>query len=115
MRSIGESDWKKLRAIRPCALERLCTETLDGLRLQLEPRQAKETAHETFLAVFEYLGRRNATTADLFDDWRRSTALLALGRWLEAGVVSREEFETLSEETRALMGAIAEPRFFEER
>ncbi len=90
MREIKEPDWKVLRRVHPLALERFC---------------------ERVLAEIDRVLRDGATNhmARLFDNPRRSHALTMLAQTRSQGLLTEDEFSSLSPETRGaiqmLLGA----------
>lgn len=110
MRNLPESDWKKLRLIREKALARLCTRALTQIHSKSDPVHI-ENAHETYLEVYKLVNESDELVADLFDDWRRSMAFIRLMGWLSQGLVTEEEFRSLSQETQLLMSATVNMNF----
>jgi hypothetical protein len=95
---VTESDWKHFRAIRDVALERFCERALrECSDVIADPGR---TAHERYLAVFELLEERDDELASAFNDPRRSTALLQLASMRGLGLVTDEEMEGFSPDTR---------------
>lgn len=111
MRELPESDWKKLRSIREKALARFCTRVLSQIHSKSAPDHFEE-AHKTYLEVYRVVDENDALLADLFDDWRRSMAFIRLMGWLSHGLVTEEEFRSLSQETQMVMSAIVNPKFY---
>ena len=98
MREIKESDWKLFRQLWAVALERYCQRVLDeSERLH---RDAGQSTHERFLAIYQLFRQRDKELASLFDDFRRSTASLQLAAIHARGLLTDEEFARFSEETR---------------
>ena len=69
-------------------------------------------AHATFLAICRYVHDQNVELGDLFDDWRRSTAITTLMLWAKAGIITEEEFAAFSAETKEFVHARVEVRFY---
>jgi hypothetical protein len=109
-----ESDWKKLRAIREEALARFCRGALRDLKAMLDSADREANPHATYLAVYKHVHAQDDRLSELFDDWRRSTAIFTLMRWAGAGILTRREFESLSEGTRAVVQELMEVRFLDE-
>jgi hypothetical protein len=102
---ILEADWKRFRELRAVALDRFCQRTLDELgRLATDTRR---TSHERYLAVFSLIHQRDKELADAFNDPRRSTALIQLGRLCSMGLLSDEEFDLFSPETREFLNYVS--------
>jgi hypothetical protein len=98
MRDFPESDWKLLRQLHPLALDRFCQRVLSEVA-QLAS-DAKANPHERYLAVLDFVNRRNDELADAFDDMRRSTATLRLARIRTHSLLTDEEFCRFSAATR---------------
>jgi hypothetical protein len=99
MKSFPESYWKKLRALRDDALNRFCARALKGTQKRLA-NSDDDDPHKTYLNVYKYLDGQDDELGSLFNDWRRSTALLTLTGWVQADLVKDEEFEAFSEQTK---------------
>ena len=104
---IAEADWKVLRRAHPLALERFCERVLGEVERVMRNRE--QTHHQRYLAVFELVQRRDRDMARLFDNPRRSQALTMLAHMRSEGVLTQEEFSSLSPQTRSaverLLGA----------
>jgi hypothetical protein len=98
MRQISESDWKRFHRLQSLALERFCQRILAEVS-QLVSVSGKSN-HEQYLAVFELIQRRDKELAEVFDNPRRSTALLQLALLWVWGLLTAEEFAGFSVETR---------------
>ncbi|WP_028240968.1 hypothetical protein [Stutzerimonas azotifigens] len=99
--NIPESDWKKLRELKPVALDRLCARILAecvGIA-----SNDSETAHQRYLQMYRVLHERNRELARVFDDIRRSTALNVLAGMYRLELVEENEFSRFTDETRALV------------
>jgi hypothetical protein len=94
----SEADWKHLRSIKDAALDRFCERALrECSEIIADPAR---TAHERYLTVFELLEERDDELATAFNDLRRSTALLKLTSMRGLGLVTDEEMEGFSPDTR---------------
>ena len=99
MNRIPESDWKEFRKLREVARERLCERILaEVCDLAAAPRKSY---HERYLAVFQAIQERDKDIALVFDDARRSTAVLQLRTMVSMGIVDQTELEPFSEQTQA--------------
>jgi hypothetical protein len=95
---IPESDWKQLRAIRGEKLSLVCERVL-GLAESIA-KQRKGEEHEAFLKLWEAVNQGDELIAQLFDDTRRSNAMLKLKAWRKHGLLSDAELGLFTEETR---------------
>jgi hypothetical protein len=78
MREIKESDWKLLRRVHPLALERFCERVLAEIDRVLH--DGATSRHARYLQIFGILQQRNREMARLFDNPRRSVALVMLAQ-----------------------------------
>jgi len=99
MERINEADWKVLRKLRQGALERFCERVLsEVVRLAAEPNQ---TNHERYLAVHKLLQKQDKKLGNMFDNPKRSEALLQLALMRSRDLFTEEEYARFSPETRA--------------
>ena len=106
-RTIAEPDWKVLRRVHPLALERYCERVLAEI-VRVTHNSAQST-HQRYLDIFKIIEQRDREMASIFDDPMRSNALTMLARIRAAGLLTEDEFSSLSPETRSaielLLGA----------
>jgi hypothetical protein len=95
---INEADWKVLRRVHPLALERFCSRALDEIEHIMQ--NGALSHHERYVQIFNLMQRRDGDIARLFDDARRSRALTMLAHMRSDGVLTEEEFSSLSQQTR---------------
>jgi len=115
MGQIAERDWKVLRRIRDDALHRLSVRMLSGVRNMVSEVDLNGDAHSAFLSICRYVHDQNLELGDLFDDWRRSTAITTLMRWASAAIITEEEFADFSVETKELVRSMIEVKFYDEK
>lgn len=95
---IRESDWKAFRKIHALALERLCQLALNDIgKLSADESLS---AHARYVRIGELIQERDRQLAAVFDDPRRSTALISLMGMRNLGLITEDELETLSSELR---------------
>ena len=97
-RDIRESDWKLFRELRPLALARFCESVLDEIARVTADRT--KTPHERYLEIYQLVRKRDKRLAEVFDDVRRSTALLQLSLIHADGLLTAEEIARFSAEAR---------------
>jgi hypothetical protein len=95
---INEADWKVLRRVHPLALERFCGRTLGEVERIMH--NGALSHHGRYVEIFNLMRRRDGDIARLFDDPRRSRALTMLAHMRSDGVLTEEEFSSLSQQTR---------------
>ncbi len=104
MREIKESDWKILRRLHEVALERFCQRVLSEIE-HINADRAK-SSHQKYLEIYDLTRRRDKEIAEVFNNLRRSTAFFQLAAIEGRGLLTPEEFQRLSQETRNLIGVL---------
>ncbi len=95
---IKEADWKLLSQLRINALERLCLRILSEIE-HINTNHAI-SAHQRYAEIYQVIQCRDKEIAQTFDDHRRSTALNELAAIQSHGLLTPEEFQSFSQETR---------------
>lgn len=97
-KQIKESDWKLLSQLRTAALEQFCQQIL----AEIESINANHaiSAHQRYLEIYQIIHRRDKEVAQIFNDHRRSTAFFELAAIQSLGLLTPEEFQRFSQETR---------------
>ena len=103
MNQIPESDWKAWRQMSAVALERFCSEALEGVRA-ITLREG--SAHARYREVFAFLRERDEVVAAIFDDQRRSNAYLKMARAVSENVLQASELGKLTKESQAIVRSI---------
>lgn len=104
MRQIIESDWQALKPLHAVALERFCEFIL--AEVTEITNDDDKTAHRKYLEVFDIVQRRDKEIALMFNDLRRSRALMQLAAIRKRGLLTDDEFAQFSEETRAIIALL---------
>jgi hypothetical protein len=99
-----ESDWKIFRQLHKVALQRFCERVL--AESELLHRDTTRSAHERYLAIYQFFRERDKELAQLFDDFRRSTAVWQIAAIKAHGLLTDEEFARFSQETQNLVAVI---------
>src|ERR1700730_1791722 len=97
-REFKESDWKIFRRLRSIVLERFCERILTEIEEVLA--DASMTSHERYLAVYRLVKRRDKEVANLFNDFRRSTALQQIALIQSHKLLTGEEMAEFSDDVR---------------
>ncbi|WP_226668835.1 hypothetical protein [Microbulbifer aggregans] len=98
---ISEADWKKVKKIKEKALEVFCDRALSDIGEAIS--KDSSTRHGKFLYVYKMAETHHKRLALIFDDLRRSNARVHLALIVSEGLVSTEDFSSLSEELRAFI------------
>lgn len=101
---IKESDWKLFRELHPVALERFCARTMAEVKRIVEENEG--TNLERYRAIYGLMKRQDKELAFLFDDFRRSTAIIQLAHHRLRRLVTDEEMARFSSETRERIAMI---------
>jgi hypothetical protein len=104
MRSIPESDWKIFKQIHPVALERFAKRVVDEVAALLKDNS--KSSHALYLVICKLIERRNKELADIFDDYRRSTAFWQIAKMHYRQLITDQEFQQFSPETRNAVAVI---------
>lgn len=104
-KDIPESDWKKFRLIHQAALQRFSQGRLDVL--QKRAVSESKTPQERLLEIFEFARKTQNEMARIFDNPKRSTALVQLALMHAGKLIDAEEWEGLSEHTREMVKVLA--------
>ena len=96
-----------LRRVHPLALERYCERVL--AEIERIRRNSVQSAHQRYLDIFRDRRTARPGNGSIFDDPKRSNALTMLARIRSNGLLTEDEFSSLSPETRSaiklLLGA----------
>lgn len=94
MTDIKERDWKRLRDLKPLALERFCVRVLADI--DSINSDASLTPHERYLAIYALIQKRDKDIARIFDGLSRSSAIIKLRYMLEDGLLTEDEVAVFS-------------------
>jgi hypothetical protein len=104
--TIAEADWKVLRRVHPLALERYCERVL--AEIERVTHNSAQSTHQRYLDIFKIIERRDREMASIFNDPKRSNALTMLARIRSDGLLTEDEFSSLSQETRSAIELLLE-------
>lgn len=104
MRSIPESDWKVFKQLHPIALDRFSRQVLEDVAALL--KDDSKSSHALYLAIYKLIERRDKEMADVFDDYRRSTAFWQIAMMHARRLLTDQEFQQFSPETRSAVTVI---------
>lgn len=102
---IAERDWKRWRQLTPILLDRFCRAVV---RKAATFSDSAASGHEQFLALYHFVAKSNQELARVFDNPRRSTALVQIAAAVSLGIMTREELDSFSEELRSRIDALIE-------
>lgn len=84
--------------MRTAALERFCQRILSEIE-NINTNHAI-SAHQRYLEIYQIIHRRDKEVAQTFNDHRRSTAFFELAAIKSHDLLTPEEFQRFSQETR---------------
>jgi hypothetical protein len=103
--SVPESDWKTFRELRELALQRFSKGVLEEVLALIQHGPGND--HERYLAVFRLVRERDKQLADVFDNLARSRMIMQLTAMRALGLISSQEFERFTQQTRDIMDLLA--------
>lgn len=102
---IPESDWRLFKEIHKKLLERYCSRVLD--ELSAVSQDTGGAAHDRYVKAYKLIHERDEQMANAFDDFRRSTAVMQLAIMRRMKLLSDEDLNMFSEQTRTRVEGIA--------
>lgn len=106
--SLPEPEWRKIRDMKPAVLDRVCKGILDALRAKIATSATEQIHHEQYLNVYRWLDDKDNEIANGFNDLKRSNAYHLLAYWVGNRWLLLQEFNKLSEDTKAKVLFIAD-------
>ncbi|HVN70633.1 MAG TPA: hypothetical protein VMU10_01315 [Desulfomonilia bacterium] len=105
-RDFPESDWEKLRAWQGDLLEISCGRILEKITVLIAERKGGN--HDCYLKLWDLMRHEDKELSDMFDDLKRSNAILKLALMRRNSVIPDERFEEFSDKIKFLVDAINE-------
>lgn len=100
MRDINESDWKKYRELHPILLDRYCQRVLEEAGSLCT--KAGKNNHQCYLDLYRIIEQRDREMGQLFDNPKRSTAILQIMAINVHGLFTQEEFSSFSQDIQGV-------------
>lgn len=101
---IPEKDWKKLRSLKDTAINIACERIFQKINKLIDSRGAE--SHKYYMKLWKVMEEEDKEISLMFDELKRSTAIFKLAMWKKNGIISGEDFEELTEETRQRIESI---------
>lgn len=98
MHQILERDWKHLITLKDRVLAEASERIFHDIEHILQTRQGKE--HESYLKLWKLLRHEDEDIAAMFDDLKRSNAMMKLASWKANNLLSDDDLQGFTEETR---------------
>jgi len=102
-REIAESDWKMFRKLHAVALERFFERAVSEIERPVSDKG--KPSRDRYWDAVEFIKSNRKELARLFDDMRRSTALLQLAAIYSQKLLTAEEMSRFSPEARETVEA----------
>ncbi len=93
---IVESDWRRFRELHSIALERFSEQILN--EIEKVSADTTKSSHQRYLDICKIIQRRDKELSTLFNDFRRSTALMQLVSIYGRGLLTETELMGFSQE-----------------
>jgi hypothetical protein len=99
-------------AFREKALNRLCERIISDVRATCRIKASDELAQKRFSQIYSLVQEGDDIVAELFNDWRRSTVFIILCGWMREGLLTQEEFGSLSDERKNAIQQMAKIKYY---
>lgn len=108
MSKIPEKDWKIIRSMQNGALELACQRILDSLSEIISSEE--KSAHERYLDLWKIITVEDKKIANMFDNLRRSTAILQIAQWKSNDLITDQDLVSFTPETKKKIDILVESR-----
>jgi hypothetical protein len=98
VKDIRETDWKRLRELKPALLDRFCSRALS--EIVKASSDSAMTPHERYLKVYGLIQDEDKELGRMFDDLKRSNAVRKLFLMQRAGLLTQDEWAGFSGEIK---------------
>jgi hypothetical protein len=99
-----EADWKTLRGMSNVLLKRASSRALDRVEKIIE--QQEEDPHKTYIKLWRVLEDEDRKIARVFNDMKRSNALMKLLDMVSYGLLTTDELDKYTKETKERLETI---------
>lgn len=105
-----ESDWKVLRSLHEVALQRYCERVLNEMSAVIA--DSSKSSHERYLEVYKRIIDHDREIARVFNDSKRSRALLEIAGLCRNKLLEEDEFMRFTESTRETVEVLLKAKVF---
>ncbi|MGL4577476.1 MAG: hypothetical protein ACRCVP_00955 [Shewanella xiamenensis] len=98
MSSVPEKDWKRLSSLKQSLLNSACETIFERIEQISSTRRGRE--HEAYLALWKVINKEDNAIAEMFDDLKRSNAVVKIAALKHHGVLTDEQLALFSQETQ---------------
>jgi len=97
MSDIPEQDWKKIRSLKDKILNAVCADILDEINKEYMAKGNEN--HKAYLKTWDIINTKDKDIADMFNDLRRSNAILKAALWYKKGYLTDNEVKEFTDQT----------------
>ena len=94
-----------MKSMKDTKLSQVCEKILGAVGSVINNKGNEN--HKAYLDVWEIVQAGDSDIAEMFNDLRRSNAVLKLAAWNRYGLLTESELSSFSEETRSTIDAIS--------
>ena len=105
-RDIPERDWKKLRSLKESALNIACERIFQKIEKLIASRGAE--SHKYYIKLWKLMREQDKEISLMFDDLKRSNAILKLAAWKKNSILSDDNFKEFTEETQKRIDSLCD-------
>ena len=98
MNNIIEKDWKQLRKLKDEKLQIACEEIFSKINSIIEKNS--QDSHKAYLKLWKVMKEEDRKISDMFDDLKRSNAVLKLAYWRRHGLLTENDLKKFTDETQ---------------
>ncbi len=98
MDNIREKDWKIVRTMQDRVLDLACKRILDKFSAVINDNDRSN--HAKYRELYKAIHKENKQIANMFDDFKRSSALFQIALWKLNNLITDEDISAFSPETQ---------------
>ncbi|OEU72643.1 MAG: hypothetical protein BA864_13395 [Desulfuromonadales bacterium C00003093] len=106
MSKILEKDWKKARSMKNGTLDLACQRILDSVSKIISDKE--KSAHARYLELWKILEMEDDNISLMFNNMKRSSAIIQLARWKFNDLISERDLESFSPDTHKAINTLIE-------
>lgn len=106
MVTIPERDWKIIRDLKQELLNVACEQIFQRVEKLSASREGQQ--HQSYLELYKLIQKEDDKIAKMFDDLKRGNAFFKVAALRQYGVLTDEQMELFSAETKAVVGDLCQ-------
>lgn len=104
MQSIAEADWKVFRKLHPVLVNRYCQHVLQ--EIENIGKEDEKSPHERYLAIYQAIQKHDREIELLFNNPRRSSAIMQIMAIQSRGLLMEEERSLFSNHIKDILSTL---------